>query len=502
MEIFQNIILGFSVSFSAAGLFYCFIGVLLGTLVGVLPGLGASATIALLLPFTFYLKDTSAIIMLAGIWYGAMYGGSTTAILLRIPGEPCSIMTCVEGYEMAKKGRAGVALGISAFGSFIAGTFSILGLQFIAPPLAEFSLRFSAPEFFALTILGLTLVSHLAGGSVLKAFIMATLGLFLGTIGLDPIRSRARFTFGTLTLLNGLELVPLAMGLFGISEVFRMLEKELKTEEVAKTPKGFLSLLPNRHDWKESYGPIGRGTLIGFLIGIIPGGGAAIANFASYAVEKKISKNPEKFGTGAIEGVASPEAANNSAAGSAFIPLFTLGIPPNTVMALMLGALMLHGLQPGPMLIKQRPDMFWGVVTSMYIGNAMLLVLNLPLIGLWVKITKIPRSLLGALIFVVCFIGAYGINNSCMDVLIMLVFGVFGYLMRKFEFEEAPLILGFILGPMVEISLRQSLIWSRGTPMIFFQRPISAILLSIALLLYASPVVKKLLSLRKQRSKI
>jgi putative tricarboxylic transport membrane protein len=496
MDTLHNVLLGFSVSLSPVNLLYCFVGVLLGTIVGVLPGLGASATIALLLPLTFYINDTSAIIMLAGIWYGSMYGGSTTSILLRIPGEAASVVTCLDGFEMAKKGRAGPALGIAAFGSFIAGTLGIVGLMFLAPPLAEFSLRFGPPEYFGLTMLGLTLVAYLAQGSMLKAIMMAVIGLLLSTVGLDPVRSMARFTYGTVTLLNGLELVPIAMGLFGIAEVLGMIEQKAKAEEVAKPPKGLLALLPNKQDWRDSAPAIGRGTILGFLVGILPGGGAIISSFASYAVEKRFSKHPEKFGTGLIEAVAAPESANNSATAGAFIPLLTLGIPSNVIMALMLGALMLHGVTPGPMLLTQRPDMFWGIVTSMYVGNIMLLVLNLPLVGLFTQITRVPQAIMGGIITLVCMIGAYGINNNPMDILVMVVFGVIGHFMRKFKFEAAPLLLAFILGPMIETSLRQSLIISKGSFMIFFASPLSGILLGLAVFLLVTPPLREFIRAR------
>lgn len=493
METLHNLAVGFSLSLTPQNLFYCFIGVGLGTLVGVLPGLGVAATVALLLPFTFHVNETSALILLAGIWYGSMYGGSTTSILLRIPGETGSIMTCVDGYEMAKQGRAGVALGISAFGSFIAGTLGVVWLMLMAPPLAEFSLKFGQPEYFALTILGLTLVNFLARGSKLKAMLMATVGLFLGVIGLDLVRSVPRFTFGSLTLTSGLGLVPVAMGLFGISEVFSMIEQDSKLEEVAQAPKGFMALLPNKQDWKDSFMPIMRGSISGFLLGILPGVGGAITSFSSYAIEKGFSKHPDRFGQGAIEGVAGPESANNASTAGGFIPLLTLGFPSNVVTALLLGAFMIHGIRPGPMLLSQRPDLFWGVVTSMYVGNVMLLVLNLPLIGIWVKITKIPQAYLAGLIFLVCLVGAYGTNNNTMDIFVMLVFGVVGYLMRKFDFEEAPLLLAFILGPMVEQSLRQSMIVGKGSFLIFFQRPISAVIMSVAILLYVIPVIRYVL---------
>lgn len=490
-ETLYNLVLGFSVSLAPMNLLYCFIGVALGTVVGVLPGLGSAATIALLLPVTYYLPPTSAIIMLAGIWYGSMYGGSTTSILLRIPGEAASVMTCIDGYEMAKQGRAGAALGISAFGSFIAGSVGVVALMLLAPPLAEFALEFGPPEYFALAILGLSLVSSLGSGSVPKALSMALLGLFLGTIGLDPVRSAARFTYSSLTLLSGLDLVPMVMGLFGIAEVLSMIEKRMQVEEVAKAPKGLIALLPNRKDWRDSIGPITRGTIVGFLVGILPGGSATISSFISYALEKRRSKHPEKFGRGAIEGVAGPESANNSATAGGFVPLLTLGIPCNVVMALMLGAFLLHGVTPGPMLLKQRPEMFWGIIASMYVGNIMLLILNLPLIGLFVKITTLPSSIMGPIIVLVCLVGAYGVSNNPMDILVMVIFGVLGYLMDKFGYKPAPLVLAFVLGPMIEISLRQSLILSEGNFTIFFMRPIAGVLLGTAILMLLAPLIRK-----------
>lgn len=493
MDTVNSLLLGFSVSLQPMNLLYCFIGVLLGTVVGVLPGLGSAATIALLLPVTYAMPPTSAIIMLAGIWYGSMYGGSITSILLRVPGEAASVMTCIDGFEMAKRGRAGVALGISAFGSFIAGTLGLVGLIYLAPPLAEFALDFGPPEYFALTVVGLTLVSFLGSRSVPKALAMAALGLFLGTVGLDPVRSAARFTYGSLSLQSGIELVPMVMGLFGLAQVFQMIEEKLAVEEIARAPANLLSLLPNRQDWRDSIGSILRGSLIGFLVGILPGAGATVSSYVAYAVERRRSRHPEKFGHGAIEGVAAPESANNAATSSGFIPLLTLGIPANVVMALMLGAFMLHGITPGPMLLTQKPEMFWGIITSMFVGNLMLLVLNLPLIGLFVKVTRLPSSFMVALIVLACLVGAYGVNNNPFDILMMLLFGVFGYLAEKFGYSLAPLVLAFVLGPLMEISVRQSLIISQGSFEIFVTRPISAVLLGIAALLLVSPLARQLL---------
>jgi putative tricarboxylic transport membrane protein len=490
VDILSSLALGFSVSLEPANLVYCFIGVLLGTLVGVLPGLGSAATIALLLPITYRIPPTSAVIMLAGIWYGSMYGGSTTSILLRVPGEAGSVMTCIDGFEMAKRGRAGAALGISAFGSFIAGTLGLVGLIFLAPPLAEFALDFGPPEYFALTLVGLTLVSFLGSGAWPKALAMAALGLLLGTVGLDPVRSEARFTFGTLSLQGGIEMIPMVMGLFGLSQVFSMIGQRLTVEEIAKAPVKLRNLLPNRDEWRLSIGAIFRGTLVGFFVGVLPGAGATISSFVAYAVEKRRAPHPERFGKGAIEGVAAPESANNAATSSGFIPLLTLGLPANVVMALMLGAFMLHGITPGPMLIVQKPEMFWGLITSMFIGNVMLLVLNLPLIGLFVKVTRMPSSYLNPVIVLACVIGAYGVNNNPVDILVMLGFGIFGYLADRSGFSSAPLVLAFVLGPIMETSLRQSLILSQGSFEIFVERPISATLLALGLACVLVPALR------------
>lgn len=493
MDILSSLALGFSVSLEPANLAYCFIGVLLGTLVGVLPGLGSAATIALLLPLTYRIPTTSAVIMLAGIWYGSMYGGSTTSILLRVPGESASVMTCIDGFEMAKRGRAGAALGIAAFGSFFAGTLGLVGLIFLAPPLAEFALDFGPPEYFALTLVGLTLVSFLGRGSWSRAFGMAALGLLLGIVGLDPVRSHARFTFGTLSLQGGIELIPMVMGLFGLSQVFSMIERRLTIEEVANSPTKLRDLLPNRDEWRDSIGAILRGTLVGFLVGLLPGAGATISSYVAYAVEKRRSPHPERFGRGAIEGVAAPESANNAATSSGFIPLLTLGLPANVVMALMLGAFMLHGVTPGPMLLAQKPEMFWGIITSMFIGNVMLLVLNLPLIGLFAKVARMPPSYLIPVIVLACVIGAYGVNNNPVDIFTMLGFGIFGYLAEKFGYSLAPLVLAFVLGPLMETSLRQSLILSQGSFGIFIERPISAALFAIGMVLVMVPALRHVL---------
>jgi len=491
MEIFNNLIVGFAVALTPINLLYCFLGSFIGTAIGVLPGIGPPATIALLLPVTYGIPATSAIILLAGIFYGAMYGGSTTSILLNIPGEAASVVTCLDGYQMARQGRAGAALAISAFGSFIAGTLGVVGLMLLAPPLAAFAVKFGPPENFALLVLGLMMVGYLAGESMTKGLIMACIGLLLGTVGLDPIMGTQRFTYGIFKLSEGFEFILVAMGLFGIGEVLANVEQNITAEVFQTKIRG---LLPNREEWRTSAAPIARGSLLGFLIGVLPGGGAIISSFISYALEKKLSKHPERFGKGAIEGVAAPESANNSAATSSFIPLLTLGIPGNASIAVIFAALLIHGVRPGPLLVAEKPEVFWGLIASMYIGNIMLLVLNLPLIGLWVKLLRIPYPLLAPLILVFVIIGAYSVNNSVFDVGVTIAFGLLGYVIRKFNFEPAPLVLAMILGPQLEGSLRRSLIYSRGDLMVFFERPIAAALMTLALFMLLSPIFRMVLS--------
>jgi putative tricarboxylic transport membrane protein len=491
MEFFGNFIAGFTVALQPTNLMFCFLGVFIGTLIGVLPGIGPVGTMAILLPVTYGIAPTTAIIMLAGIYYGAQYGGSTTSILVNIPGEAASVITCLDGYQMALKGRAGPALGIAAFGSFIAGTFAVIGLQLLAPPLVSVALRFGPPEYFSLMLLGFVILTYLAQKSMVKALMMAGVGIVMGTIGLDTMTGMPRFTFNIPELLDGVGLAPLAMGLFGISEILLNVEKKIKQELLTTKVRG---LFPNLEDWRRSTLPILRGTVLGFFLGILPGGGAVLSSFVAYAVEKRLSKYPQEFGKGVIEGVAAPESANNAAAQGAFIPLLTLGIPANVVMAILLGALMIHNITPGPMLVKEHPQLFWGVITSMYLGNIMLLVLNLPLIGLWVQLLRVPYSLLFPLILFVCLIGAYVINNSAVDVAIMFIFGVVGYFMRKFEYEPAPLVLAYVLAPMLENALRQSLILSSGSFGIFMGRPISAGCLIVAAVLLLSsllPMIRK-----------
>jgi len=500
MSLLDNVLYGFFVSLSPHNLLACFAGVFVGTLIGVLPGIGPTATMAMLLPATYKMSPTAALIMMVGIFYGAMYGGSTTSILVNIPGEAASVVTCLDGYQMARQGRAGPALGISAFGSFIAGTLGVVGLMILAPPLAKVALRFGPPEIFGVLVLGFTMITYLAGKSKLKAIAMGIFGFLLANIGSDPMDAVPRFIYGSVTLTDGIGLVPVAMGLFGISEVFLNLEQASKTE-VFKT--SFRGLLPSKQDWKDSSFPILRGGVIGFFLGILPGIGAIIPTLISYAFEKRLSKHPERFGTGEIAGVAAPESANNAATAGSMVPLLTLGIPPNVVMAVLLGVFLIHGVQPGPLLMKEHPEIFWGVVTSMYTGNVMLLILNLPLIGLWVKLLKVPYQILFPMILLFCIIGVYSVANNIWDVVILLIFGVVGYFMKKFEYEPAPLLLALVLGRMTEESLRQSLVLSRGSLMIFLERPISrgALIVAIVLIFYplVGPLLKKAL-LRERKT--
>jgi len=489
MDFFQNLAGGFAVALSASNLFYCAIGAILGTAIGVLPGLGPPATIALLLPVTFKMDPVSAVIMLSGIFYGAMYGGSTTSILLNIPGEAASVVTCLDGYKMARNGRAGAALGISALGSFIAGSLALLGVSILAPTLASFALKFGPPEYFCLVLLGLMMAIYLSEESVLKGLMMGLLGLLLGAIGLDPVSGSERFTFGVSRLTDGIDFVVMVMGLFGLAEILCNLETP-ENREIFKT--ALKGLLPTRQDWRQCWASVMRGSILGFFIGVLPGGGAIISSFAAYAVEKRLSKHPERFGSGAIEGVAAPEAANNAASTSSFIPLLTLGIPGNASIAMIFVALMIHGIRPGPLLLQEHPNLFWGVIASMYIGNVMLLGLNLPLIGFWVRMLKVPYRYLAVVVVVICIIGAYSVNNSTWDVGVMVFFGVVGYLLRKFAFPASPFILAMILGPMLEKTLQQSLIASGGDFLTFLTRPISASLLVAASFLILTPAAKQI----------
>jgi putative tricarboxylic transport membrane protein len=481
----HQVYVGFQTAIQPVNLLFCFIGVLLGQLVGILPGLGPAAAIAMLLPVSFALSPATAIIMLAGIYYGAQYGGTITSVLLNVPGESSSVVTCLDGYQMARQGRAGPALGIAAFGSFIAGTLANVALMLVGPPLADLALAFGPPEYFSLMILGMTTLIIFVSGSVLKGLAMAALGIIVGSVGKDIISGVPRFTFGIKELMDGVGFVPVVMGLFGVAEVLISLE-DMGKRNVFDTRIG--SVLPNRKDWAASAWPILRGTVIGFLLGLLPGAGSVVASFASYAAEKKLSKTPEKFGTGMIEGVAGPESANNAASGAGFIPLLSLGIPATAVMALLLGALVVHGVAPGPLLFSVHPEVAWGVIASMYIGNVLLLLLNVPLIPVWVKCLQVPYAILFPLILLFCVIGAFSLNYSTIEVFFLIFFGLLGYLMKKLRYEAAPLILALVLTPMLENGLRQSLIISQGSPLIFVTKPISATFLALAVIMLFVPV--------------
>jgi len=497
VPLLDGLLVGLATALVPGNLLACLVGVFIGTAVGVLPGLGPTATISLLLPFTFQMDATASIIMLAGIFYGAMYGGSITAVLVNIPGEAASIVTCLDGYRMAKAGRAGAALGIAAFGSLIAGIAAVIGIVLIGPPLAQVALRFGPPERFALVVLGLTLVALISSGSKVRGVMSALGGLVLSSVGLDIVSGQERFTYGVPYLLDGVNIVILAMGLFGVAEVMAEAQRRSGAVELIAAPASTRELLPTRDDWRRSAPAIGRGTVLGFLLGLLPGGGALIAPFASYVLEKKLSRTPERFGQGAIEGVAGPESANNAAVQSSFVPLLNLGIPTGAVMGVMLGALMIHGVSPGPKLYLERPDLFWGVVASMLIGNLMLIVLNVPLIGIFVRLLRVPAGILSPLILLICIVGAYSINNSATDVFAMLVAGVVGFLMKKAVIEPAPLIVAFVLGTLFESSLHQSLAIGYGSAWVFVERPIAATLLAAAALVV---VVSALTSLAARRT--
>ena len=480
VEILNNLSIGFATALAPDVLVYAFVGCLVGTLVGVLPGVGPLAGISLLLPVTFGLNATSAIVLLAGIYYGAMYGGSTTSILMRIPGEAASVMTCIDGYAMTQKGRGGAALAIAAVGSFVAGTLSVVALMLLAPPLAEFALRFGPPENFALLVLGLLVLAYMTSGPITRSLTMAALGLLLGMVGMDTMTGLFRFEYGLSELGDGIGIVPVAVGLFGISEILLSAGRTTKVD--VRAPR-LRELLPNRQEWRRSAAPIGRGTVLGFLIGIIPGPGHIISSFVSYSIERRLSKTPERFGHGAIEGVAGPESANNSATSGALVPMLALGLPSGAVPAIMMAAMMIHGIAPGPLLIQEQPAMFWGVIASMYVGNAVLLILNLPMVGIFVNILRIPYSYLYPSILAFATLGVYAVNNSVVDVWIMAGAGVVGYILRKLDYEIAPIILGLVLAPMLELNFRQSLAMSAGDYTIFFTRPIAAGMLLVALTL-------------------
>ncbi|MEA3192734.1 MAG: putative tricarboxylic transport rane protein [Betaproteobacteria bacterium] len=490
MEIFAGLLQGFALALQPVNLFWCFVGVLLGTIVGIMPGLGPPATIAMLLPLTFLMNPASAMIMLAGIYYGAKYGGSTTSILLNVPGESASVVTCLDGYQMARKGRAGAALGIAAIASFIAGTVGVLGLMLVAPPLARFALAFSSPEYFGLMALGLAMVVLLAGKSLVKALLAMLLGLWLAGIGTDLFSSESRFTFGSLELLSGVDFVVVAIGVFAIGEVLANMEDATPAEPLP-IPKGLRNLLPTMQDLKDCRFAFAQGSVLGFVIGVLPGAGSTIASFISYGVEKAFSRRRELFGTGVVEGVAAPEGANNSETGGALVPLLTLGIPGSGTTAILLAALVLWGFKPGPLFISDNPSLFWSLVASMYIGNVMLLVLNLPLVPVFAQVLRAPAYVLFPIILGVSIVGVYTTSSSMFDVALLAGFGLLGYLMRKLDYPSAPLILGLVLGGAMERALRQSLMMSEGSLTILVARPISAVMLSLALLILLIPVFSK-----------
>lgn len=471
---------GFAVAFQPDNLWYAFLGCLVGTLVGVLPGIGPLSGISILLPVTFGLNATQAVIMLAGIYYGSQYGGSTTSILMRIPGEASSVMTCIDGNAMARKGRAGAALCIAAVGSWVAGTFGVIMLTIVAPPLAIIALKFGPPEYTALLILGLIFLAYMSSTSLVRTLLMACIGILLGMIGIDNMTGHFRYAFDLPELGDGIGIVPVAVGLFGLGEILSTPSHKVVGDVIA--PK-FRELLPSRQEWREASWPIARGTVLGFIIGIIPGSAHIISSFLSYALEKKLSKHPEEFGNGAVAGVAGPESANNSASTGAFVPMLALGIPTGPITAVLIGALMVHGVNAGPQLVTEHPDVFWGFVASMYVGNLMLLLLNLPLVGLFVSVLRIPYAYLYPLIIMFCIVGVYEVSHSIVDVWIMLIMGLLGYALRKFSFDPAPLVLGLVIAPLFEQSLRQSLIMSNGNYLIFFNRPISLALIAICVIL-------------------
>jgi putative tricarboxylic transport membrane protein len=490
MEVLTSLGHGFAVAFEPLNLFWCFVGVFLGTAVGVMPGLGPAATIAMLLPLTFNMPPTTAVIMLAGIYYGAKYGGSTTAILLNVPGESASVVTCLDGYQMARKGRAGAALGIAAISSFIAGTVGVIGLMLLAPPLAKFGLSFSSPEYFALMFMGLAMVVLLAGESMIKALLAMLVGLWIASMGIDLFSDTSRFTFGQSELLDGVDFVIVAIGVFALGEVFGNMEKRGEGT-MLPVPKGFRNLLPTMEELKACRFAFLNGSIIGFIIGVLPGAGSTIASFISYGLEKAVSKHPEKFGTGVPEGVAAPEGANNSETGGAMVPLLTLGIPGSGTTAILLAAFILWGLRPGPLMIHENPGLFWGLVASMYVGNIMLLVLNLPLIPLFAQILKLREYILYPIIFGISIVGVYAVSSSLFDCWMLVFFGLLGYAVRRLDYPSAPLILGLVLGDSMERSLRQSLMMSQGDLGILVSRPISATMLVLAVALLCVPLFRR-----------
>jgi putative tricarboxylic transport membrane protein len=495
MDFISNLALGLSAALTPYNTLFCFVGTLLGTLVGVLPGIGPTATIAMLLPITLSLSPETSLIMLAGIYYGAQYGGSTTAILINLPGESSSAVTAIDGYQMARQGRAGPALAAAALSSFFGGTIATVFVAALAPPLTKVALQFGSPEYFGLMVLGLATSVVLASGSVLKTIAMVSMGLIFGLVGTDINTGAMRFTLGRPELADGLNFVAVAVGIFGIAEILRNLEVTIQRTAVVKRVAG---LWPSKEDLKAMFAPACRGTALGSALGVLPGGGAILASFASYALEKKISKTPERFGKGAIEGVAGPEAANNAGAQTSFIPMLTLGVPANPVMALMIGAMIIQGIVPGPQVATSQPVLFWGLIASMWIGNFLLVVLNLPLIGLWVRLLTVPYTVLFPAILAFASIGVYSVNSNTFDLYVMAAFGVFGYVLAKLEFEPAPMLLGFVLGPLLEEHLRRAMTISHGDPMVFVNRPISATLLLVAVAVLAIAFIPDIAKRRKE----
>ncbi len=495
MEVLQQLGLGFSVALTPQNLAFAFVGAFVGTVIGVLPGIGPAAGIALLLPVTFGLPPVSSLIMLAGIYYGAMYGGTLSSVLINTPGESASVATTFDGYQLALQGRAGAALAIAAIGSFIAGTFGVVALMLAAPPLADLGVRFGPPEYFALAALGLLTIAGLTGSSAAKALLAAVAGLALATVGADPFTGQQRFTLGVIELSDGIEFLPVAVGLFGIAEVLANVADPVRIAPIKTTLSG---LIPTRQDWAVSRGPIARGGIIGFVVGVLPGAGATIASFIAYGLERRISKRPERFGKGAIEGVAAPEAANNAATAGAMVPLLALGIPGSATTAVLLGAFILFGLRPGPLLLTDHPDVFWGLIASMYVGNVMLLFLNLPGAPLFASVLRLPYPVIATAIIGISITGAYSLENSLFDVWVALAFGVLGYLMKRFDYPAAPLVLALVLGPLLEMSLRQSLTISHGSLAIFITRPASAVLLAIGIVALCAPMLFSLV--RKYRA--
>ncbi len=495
----DSLVLGFSVALRPDVLWYAFLGCVVGTLVGVLPGIGPLAGISIRLPVTYGLDATKAIVMLAGIYYGSQYGGSTTSILMRIPGEASSVMTCIDGYAMAQKGRAGAALCIAAIGSFIAGTFGVIVTTVIAPPLANLALRFGPPEYASLLVLGLIFLAYMSSTSLVRTLLMACFGLLLGMIGIDVMTGHFRYAFDIPELGDGIGIVPVAVGLFGLGEI---LSTPSSTVTAKVIPPRLAELLPNREEWRQSAMPIARGTVLGFLIGIMPGSAHIISSFLSYALERRVSRHPEEFGKGAVAGVAGPESANNAASSGAFVPTLALGLPTGPVTAVLMAALLIHGVPPGPTLVNDHPQVFWGFIASMYVGNLMLLALNLPLVGLFVTVLRIPYAYLYPLIIMFCIIGVYEVSHSVVDVWIMLIMGVVGYGLRKFNFDPAPLVLGLVIAPIFEMSLRQSLIMSNGSWTIFVQRPIAALLLTVCAALLALSGISLVMKRKDWRGKL